>query len=617
MLGARVALAIGGLLTVASLRLHRLNIGRAPHAAGQGVRRVATSGALWALVLYGIGAFLVTANAWHSPADAWSGGCCDPQQSMWYLAWTPYALGHGIDPFVTYQLNAPDGVNLMWQAPMIAAGILIAPVTVLFGPVVSYNAADAAAFTFAGWFTFFALRRYTNGLSGPIVGGAIYGFSSFMAPQAANHLQIALGAAVVPLFLMLFDSIVVRQRRSPIVLGAVLGLVAAVELLIFEEFLFTSAVIATIFLVVLAVQRRDQIKLRAGYIATAVVTTTVTVLILCAFPLWIQFTGPQRIHGAVNDSDTFSIDLLNVILPTSYTRVAPTAATDVSQHFSGIFHEATAYVGVPLVIVLIAFIAVRWRDMTVRTAAVVGTIALVFAMGPHLHIGGANTGWPLPWWPVAHTPVLQDATPARITIFMWLAVAALVAILVDRSFAAGAWRATARFAVIGVGVAALIPAPFASEPTGTPAFFKHWAQQGIPESTVVMIAPFFRDGAGAAPMMWTAEAGAGVRMPEAYAFVPSASGTPMYGPPPNNLTHAMEFIQDTGNAAVVRGVARDAVAADVRALGIDAVIVGPMDQRRQMLAFFTDLFGRPPQTVEGVAIWRHIKKEGVSSTPSS
>ncbi|MGH7685940.1 MAG: hypothetical protein ACREN2_03885 [Candidatus Dormibacteria bacterium] len=616
MLVARIALAIGGLLTVASARVARLHIGRAPDAAGRGLQRLATSGALWALVLYGVGAFLVTANAWHSPATAWSGGCCDPQQSMWYLAWTPYALGHGIDPFFTYQLNAPDGVNLMWQAPMIAAGILIAPVTVLFGPVVAYNVADAAAFTFAGWFTFFALRRYTNGLAGPLVGGAIYGFSSFMAPQAANHLQIALGAAVVPLFLMLVDSIVVRQRRSPLVLGAVLGLVASIELLMFEEFLFTSALIAVIFLIVLAVQRRDQIKRRAGFVATAVLTTTITGVVLCAFPLWIQFTGPQGIHGAVNDSDTFSIDLLNVIVPTSYTRAAPMAATDVSQHFSGIFHEATAYVGVPLVIVLIAFIAVRWRDITVRTAAIVGTIALVFAMGPHLHIAGENTGWPLPWWPVAHTPVLQDATPARITIFIWLAVAALVAILVDRSFTAGVWRATARFAVIAVGVAALIPAPFNAEPTGTPAFFKQWARQGIPESTVVMIAPFFRDGAGAAPMMWTAEAGAGVRMPEAYAFVPSAAGTPMYGPPPNNLSHAMEFIQDSGNVAVVRGIARDAVATDIRALGIDAVIVGPMDHREQMIKFFTDLFGRPAQNVDGVAIWRDIKKEGVSSTPS-
>ena len=578
--------------------------------------RLPTAPAVWALVIYGAGAFLLTSSAWHDPGNSWAGGCCDPQQSIWYLRWGPYALAQHINPFVTTQLNTPDGVNLMWNTPMVALSIAVSPITLLFGPVVAYNVLISAGMALGGWFTYFAVRRYASGVAGPMVAGAIYAFSPYTTQQSILHLQVMF-TALVPVFVLLLDSLFIRRSRPPWQLGAALGVLAAVQLLIFEEVLLTLVLFVAIGLLALGWGRWDEMRERLSAGVEALGAAVLAFVVLCAWPLYVQFLGPQRIHGAVQQADSFSTDFLNIVLPTQYQRFSPAAATTISQHFSGLDGEATAYIGLPLLILLVAFIATHWRDIRVRTAGIVAGAALLFSLGPTLHIAGVSTGWPLPWWPVAKLPLAENILPARLSLYMWLGIAVLVALAVEAALHAQTWRRTsAGLAAIAVSLAAIVPAGLGVWQADTPAFFMNWSQHGISDSSVVLIAPFFRDGAGASPMLWTAVAGAGVRMPEAYAYIPDAGGSPMYGPPANNLSQIMEQIQDTGVVIVARGPERDAVAGDVQRLQITDVIVGPMDNRTQMVAFFTDLLGRPPRNVDGVQWWPEVRQEGVAPAPS-
>ena len=582
----------------------------------QRAMRLATAPAVWALVIYGAGAFLLTSAAWHDPTNSWPGGCCDPQQSIWYLRWGPYALGHHLNPFVTYQLNSPDGVNLMWNTPFVALSIAASPITLLFGPVAAYNVLISAGMALGGWFTYFAVRRYTSGVAGPMVAGALYAFSPYTTQQSILHLNVMF-TVLIPLFVLALDSLFIRRSRPPWLLGAVLGLLAALQFLIFEEILFTLAVFLLIGLIALGWGRWREIRERVSDGVEALGVAVLTFIVLCAWPLYVQFLGPQRIHGAVQNNDSFSTDLLNIVLPTQYQRISPAAATTISQHFSGLDGEATAYIGLPLLILLVAFVATHWRDIRVRTAAIVAGVALIFSLGPTLHIGGQSTGWPLPWWPLAHLPLAEDALPARFSLYMWLAIAVLLAVAVEAALRAQTWRrTTAGLASIAVSLAAIAPAGLGVWQADTPTFFQRYSQHGIAESSVVLIAPFFRDGAGASPMLWAAVAGGGVRMPEAYAFIPAPDGTPMYGPQANDLSQIMEQIQDTGVVIVARGPERNAVAGDLRRLQIQDIIVGPMDKRGQMVAFFTDLMGRAPRNVDGVQWWPNVQQEGVSTAPS-
>jgi hypothetical protein len=127
----------------------------------------------------------------------------------------------------------------------------------------------------------------------------------------------------------------------------------------------------------------------------------------------------------------------------------------------------------------------------------------------------------------------------------------------------------------------------------------------------VLIAPLPGNGIEAAPMLWAAVAGHGVKMAEAFALIPLPDGRTSAVDPATALTDAMHYVQDGRGGLVARGAARDRIAADIRAADIHDVIVGPMGARTEMVAFFRDLFGRPPESVGGVEIWRDVNVAGV------
>jgi hypothetical protein len=566
------------------------------------------------LALYLALALLLTAEVWAAPTTRWIGGCCDPEETIWFLRWIPWAISHGSDPFVTSQINAPVGVNLMWNASIPFLSLVMAPVSLTVGSVAAYNVAIVLSIAFSAWCCFMALRRWTPGVVGPIVGGAIYGFSPYLISHAALHLNLA-AAWAPPLFLILLDEILVRRRRSPWKLGVALGLLSVAQFLTSEELLATSVVSAVVFVAVLAavvgVRRRNEVMVAARRGAVSVVVATVTFLVVAGWPLAVQLLGPLRLEGRVQDVEIFSSDLLNLVLPTPYQLIAPDAATRLSRDFSGLFHEAGAYVGLVLLVLLAAIVARRWSDARVRVAGSMAALMFLVSLGPTLHIAGVSTGWPLPWWPLSHLPLLEHALPGRLTMFMWLAIGGIVAIAVDGALRRPARSALPRLVALGAAVALCLPAPLGSSTIPIPPFFERWSEQGIAADDIVLFAPYFTNGAGAAPMIWAATAGDEPRMYEAYAYVPSPDGTPRYGPVPTELSRTMQAIQDEGSAIVVRGEVRNQIARDLEGAGIAVVIVGPMPNRSQMVAFFTDLFGRPPQEVDGVELWTGVAASGV------
>lgn len=530
---------------------------------------------------------------------------------MWWLAWIPYAIRHGTDPLVTYQLNAPAGVNAMWNTSILLLSTLLAPITVTAGPILAFNVALVGGIVLDAWLAFLILRRYAQGILAPFVGGAVYGFSPYVMARATMHLNLA-EAWMLPLFLLLLDEILVRRRHSPRRLGAALGVLAVCQLLTSEELLAMTVFAAGALVILLAASRPHDLAAGGRRLVEALIPATVVFGLLAAWPLAVQFLGPQRISGRVQDPATFSTDLLNLIVPTRTQFFAPAAATQLSDHFSGLTHEANAYVGLPLTLVLVATVARGWHDIRIRVAGLMVAILFIVSLGPYLHIGGVSTGWALPWLPFTSVPIVENILPARFAVFMWLAIAVVLTIAVDRALHRRLRERLPRLVTIAVALAAIIPAPVLSSIATVPAFFSNWQHEGLRPDATEMIAPFFYDGAGADPMLWAAVAGDEVRMPEAYAYVPLPGGQPNFGPAATQLTTIMEAIQDRGITIVARGEVRAEVARDLAAARVTDVIVGPMNARAQMVGFFADLFGRAPEQTDGVQIWRNVDRQGVT-----
>jgi hypothetical protein len=571
-------------------------------------------GGLAVFVGYLVASVVVTLGAWRGPASGWAGTCCDQEPAIWYLGWTPHALADGLDPFFTTQIGAPPGVNLMWSPSMPLLGILGWLPVKIGGPIFGFNVLVVLGIALSGFTAWLAIRRWSGDGPGPIVGGAVYAFSPYVVSHAAIHLNLAT-AWVPPLLLIAIDELLVTRRRPPWQAGALLGILCAAQLLISEEVLATSVVAAAVLIAVMAVAcRGEQVRhIAITRLVPAGAVAVPTFLLLAAWPLAAQFAGPQRISRQVQDPTRFSTDLLNLVLPTRYQLIAPAAATRLTREFSGFAHEATGYLGLPLLVLLVVVTARHWDDLPVRVADVTAALILVLSLGPWLHIGASPLHIPLPWLPLSKLPLLKHVLPGRFTVFVWLAVAVVVAIVIARATRLAPLPAARWLLAVGASLVLLLPAPLERAPFTTPAFFRNWASHHIGADETVLVAPYFVNGSEAAPMVWAAEADYGLRMPEAYAYVPHPNGATLSGPPQTQLTFTMFLIQERGAWLVARGEIRAQVADDLKAADVRHVIVGPTQHWRQMVAFFTDLFGRPPELVDEVALWRDVNVRGIST----
>lgn len=553
-------------------------------------------------LVYLLGAVGVTIQAWRGPTSGWAGRCCDQEQAIWYLGWTPHALAHGLNPFFTTQIGAPAGVNAMWSPSMPLLGILSWLPARIGGPVFAFNVLVVLGIALSGFTAWLALRRWTGDGLGPVVGGAVYAFSPYVVSHAALHLNLAT-VWIPPLILLTVDDLLVTQRRPAWQSGLALGILAAAQLLISEELLATSAIATGVLVCVLGFGRCGQIRTR---LLPALAPATLSFVLLAGWPLAVQFFGPQRVDAPVQDPTTFSTDLLNLLLPTPYQLISPSVATQVTREFSGLYHEATAYLGVPLIILLIVATVRLWGDPRIRVASITGTSMLVLSLGPWLHIGTGALHVPLPWLALGKLPLLKHVLPGRFTVFVWLAVAVLVAIVIARATHLAPRPGARWLFAVGASLALLLPAPLPRASFATPAFFRDWPDHHIGSDQTVLVAPYFVNGGEAAPMVWAAEANYGLRMPEAYAYLPQPNGGTYSGPTQSQLTFTMFVIQQRGAWLVARGDVRKQIVDDLKAADVRHVIVGPMQHWQQMTAFFTDLFGRPPELVDGVALWRDV-----------
>ena len=193
-------------------------------------------------------------NVWAShPTSVTTCGCGDPALFTSFIEWPAYAIRHGLNPFYSTAIHYPVGVNMLANTSVLAIGVTLAPITWLFGPVATLNVASTLAPVLSGLAMFVLLRRWVTWSPAAFVGGLLYGFSPFMVIALSwAHLMLAM-AAVPPLILLCLDELLIRQRRRPVVIGVILGLLVALQFFIGSEILLIVALFGAIGLVLVVI----------------------------------------------------------------------------------------------------------------------------------------------------------------------------------------------------------------------------------------------------------------------------------------------------------------------------------------------------------------------------
>jgi hypothetical protein len=552
------------------------------------------------LVFLGL-AVLQYAPAWSSPTTTTvRGGDGDAAIEIWFLRWIPYAVEHGPDLLFSDHLNVPHGVNLMWNASLPLLGFTLAPLTSRWGPVLTFNVVLVLAYGLSAWAAYLAIRRHVPGHLAAAVGGLVFAFSPAMRGQV-NHPHISF-AFLAPLMLLAVDEILVRQRRPPWLIGPLLGLMAGCQLLIGEELLAATVLFGVLLLLVL-LANTPRALLDWRRVVQALVAFVLAALVaggIAARPLRVQFAGPQHIHGDITRTN-YANDLLGFVTPGAPQRLSSRRSAELVRGFAG---GNAAYLGAPLLLVLLALVVSWWRRPVVRVGGVMLLLAAAFSMGPALQVGGRETTVPMPWAPFHRLPVIANLIPSRLAMFTALFAGLLLAVFLDAVWRGGGWR---RPAAVAVAVAVLLPllpaAPVPASRVDTPPFFTAGAVRRLPEGSVALVLPFANRRVSTA-MTWQAEAGMWFRMPGGYVIVPARDGRPRFDTNPNTATMAFGEIQRGLPAPELTAGRRRALAANLKGWGVDVIVVGPMQHQDTMLRFLTDLLGRRPVPVDGVYLWR-------------
>jgi hypothetical protein len=336
---------------------------------------------------------------------------------------------------------------------------------------------------------------------------------------------------------------------------------------------------------------------RVRYAAAAAATGVVTLGVLSAYPLYVQFFGPYRVEHSIHATDYYVNDLVNVVAP-AHQYVGGTLAESLTGAWTGGPAEWNGYLGLPLIAVLLALLAARRRAAVVRFAALMIVLTLVLSFGSRLHVDGAGVGPPLPWAALAKAPLLHQVLPARFGLYADLFAAMVLAVAADI-----AWRSrrlvvsVAGGLAVGAVVGSWLPSGWPTTTVRQPAFFQAGGGvREIPAGSLAVVLPLVTGPNSEHAELWQARAGFRFTMPEGYLIVPG----PHMGPRTATFD-AFGARETTGNLPDWQA---RAVRAEWRDWGVRTVVVGPGRYDPRLAAReVQQVLGSPPRWEGDVAVF--------------
>jgi len=578
-------------------------------------------------------------HAWSThPTSVTICGCGDPALFLWFLEWPAHAIAHGSSLFHSTALFHPGGINLLSNTSVLAIGIPLAPVTWLFGPVATLNVASTLGPALTALAMFWLLRRWVRWTPAAFAGGLLYGFSPYVVSNLAlAHLMTGV-LLVLPLIIACLDELLVRQRRRPVLVGGVLGLLIVVQFFVSTEVLVIVAIAGVAGLVLLVgyalVMAQRGLVERARHGLTGLVVAAGVSLAVLAYPIWFALAGPMHLSGQVWPGRGIAqgAALEDLWRPASLSRAAQHLVN--LSGYQGSTYPADQYLGLGLVILLGVALVIWRRDRRLWFFGGLGVVAALLGLGTRGPSG-------LPWRIFADAPIVENVIPRRFMIVTTLCAAAMLAIVLDHVHAwvrssvravagrrvapqgAGLAGTLAGFAAgLAVASAALVPVaqnvaastPLTTQAVKTPAWFVDVAPH-LPPGQVILTYPVPFSGLQSAESwqaldrMHFAMAGGGG--PEG---VPSRAGKERAGfvvlsavsfsghgfPPPT-----AEEVDAVRKALVGWGVTLIVVPDPAGRPGYDQGMDTP-----SALGLFTSAVGRPPRYADGAWVWGDVQALG-------
>lgn len=453
----------------------------------------------------------------HSWTTDYFGNYTDPVEFAWCLNWWPFALTHGLNPFISKYVWFPHGYDFAWSASVPLLAVLCLPITLIGGPVFSLNLLTILAPALSAWTAFCLTHYLTRNWKAAFIGGYLFGFSSYELGQVLAHLNLDFVCLVPLAVLLCVRYIRGALKRRRFILWMTLLLLA--ELGISSEIVATLCVFGAIAWLIFLLRTPACERPVFWTLAADIIISFALMVVLAAPYFFYLFKGLGDIPGVIQSITNFSADPLNYITPTLCTYLGHIIYAPLARHFSGDLYEQGAYLGLPLIFLMLLY----FRDHLVRPHAqallIILCVLAILSLGPWLHISGSRIDIPLPWLLAAHLPLLRAALPTRFTMYVALCTA-IVASLYLAEPVARRWR-ICRFSLAGLACLCLVPNIPLYRATAWPAqpfFTPQNIRQVLGPNQNVLILPFGQQGPS---MGWQLDGGMSFTQSGGYVgFVP-------------------------------------------------------------------------------------------------
>jgi len=525
-------------------------------------------------------------------------GSASPDSSlfMWLLVWWPYAITHHINPFITRLIWVPDGYNLAWTHFMFAPAIVGWPLTQFLGPVFSWNILCLAALALNAWSGYLLCQNRCHSFWPAFVGGYLFGFSPYVLGHLLGHLPlITVFPQPLAVYLVLLR---IDGRISSARFTLLLACVALFQFLCSPEIFATSVVLGSM-MIILALgftpAQSRWILLRV----CGLVSCALGIAALLSAPFWYYAIAIDYQHAPINSPEFYSADLLGFVIPNSLLLAGRISLwSSISQSFGRNLFECN-YLGLPLIVVVLVFALANYRNRSAMLVVLALVVAAILSLGPRLHIGGTESIY-LPWWFAGRLPLINQALPIRLSMYVFLAAAVIVSTLL-----AAPGRRIRRWLLVAVGVISLVPDlgfPIWSTRVDTPRFFADGTyKRYIARNQTVLIVPY---GSRGNSMLWQAVTGMYFKMaggncsytPAEYKYWPVLRNIFGDGPLMPNFKQQLEGFLEAHDVDVI------VVAHHAREV-TKPFDIFPGQFRRDATHFFAPL-GVVPVEAADVLVWR-------------
>jgi hypothetical protein len=417
---------------------------------------------------------------------------------VWDLWWTAHQVVHLGNPWFTSRMAAPVGIQLGFDTTMPLAGLIMTPVTLLFGPSASF---DVLTILVPGLVCYLMYRAARLWLAEPgaIAAGALFGLSSMLSWQDWQHLNIALGTVFLP---MTLEAAVRLRRRPQARQGVILGVVLGASVLVNQESAVMAVLLAAVALLPWLASHPAVARLRAlawGAVAALVVASPQLIAMIQQ-----AAAGGASVSGRTlaHTGKTYGVGLFDLFVPSQ--RVASYGLTGVANaaaNSAGRIGEGMPMFGVVLSVLALCGLAAAWRRRSAWLLAALWLGCCWLALGAVLWVGrkphvpfltrwyGQRVSLIMPYTYFMRIPWLSDLREAdRFALIGLVGAVLLAGAAVD-----WVWR-HARAAIVVVAVLAVFEAGWSGSssigamPTTLPALDRPIAADH--SNSIVVDAPF-------------------------------------------------------------------------------------------------------------------------------